>query len=87
MNQQSIRRDAKVRNREGVLLGTVVVSGERTFIVAFEGKEFSARYADVERMDGDEVVLRAELAELKRRDEAEGGDPEGGGYRRRPASE
>lgn len=85
MNQQLVRRGATVRNREGTVVGAVVVSGERTFIVSTRdvgGSEFSARYSDIERMEGDDVFLLAELDVLKRRDETEGGDPEGRGYGR-----
>lgn len=75
MNQQSVRRGATVRNLNGKELGKIVTAGEATFVIGtgvLSRSEYSARYTDIVEMRDGDVVLGAELEELRQRDEAEG---------------
>ncbi len=74
MEKQSIRRGAIVRNSKGTKLGTVVTTGDETFIIAtgnYDKPEYSVRYSDIDAMLGDDIVLDKELERLRQRNENE----------------
>lgn len=76
MDEHDVRRGATVRNRKRDVLGTIVVSCDRTFIVTAGGgvgEEFSVRLTDVVELDGEDIIIGAELEELRKRNDAEGG--------------